>query len=339
MSDLSDMAAGSILASLVLYTLLGGADFGGGFWDLLARGPRAKEQKRLVAHAIAPVWEMNHIWIIVAVVILFTAYPRAYSLVSTSLFVPVTIMLFGIVLRGGAFAFHSHRLHDGDAASRWGSVFAAASLITPVVLGALIGAISSGGVPARDFPSAVPSPAWLAPFPISVGILLLALFAHLAAVYLIFEARDTALREDFRTRALASSVVLAVLLVLVPLLARSGGPDFHRALMGSEWSVGLVFFTATAALGAHVSLLLRNYPLARICAALQAVFVVSGWGAAQYPFLVRPDLTLPAAASPYVTLRLTLLVLAAGALFLVPAMFVLLRIFKKDVIAGRHLDS
>lgn len=339
MADLSILAAGCILASLILYTLLGGADFGGGVWDLLARGSRANAQKRLVAHAIAPVWETSHIWVIIAVVLLFTCFPEAYSLISTALFVPVTLMLFGIVLRGGAFAFHSHHLHDEEGGSRWGSVFAGASLVTPLLLGAIIGAVSSGGIRAQSAGSVGSSFAWLAPFPLSVGLLTLAIFSHLAAVYLIFETGDHLLREDFRIRGLWSSVAVAGLLVLVPLLARGGGPDFYQALMGSEWSAGLVFLTATAALGAHVSLLLRNYPLARVCAAAQAVFVLSGWGAAQYPFLVRPDLTIPAAASPSATLRLVLIALGAGALFLFPAIFVLFRVFKKDVLSGRHLKS
>ncbi len=337
MADLSTTAAGSILASLIIYTLLGGADFGGGVWDLLARGPRANAQKRLVAHAIAPVWETNHVWIIVAVVILFSGFPAAYSLISTALFVPLTLMLFGIVVRGAAFAFHSHHLHADEGGSSWGNVFAGASLVTPLLLGSIIGAVSSGDIRPQSAGSVGSSFAWLAPFPVSVGLLTLAVFSHLAAVYLVFETDDPAIREDFRIRGLWSSVAVAGLLVLVPLLARSGGPDFYQALVGSEWSAGLVFLTATAALGAHVSRLLRNYSLARVCSAAQAVLVMLGWGAAQYPFLVRPDLTIPSAASPYATLRLLLIALGAGAVFLLPAIFVLLRVFKGDVISGRRL--
>ncbi len=339
MPDLPVLTAGCILASLILYTLLGGADFGGGVWDLLGSGPRAQAQKRLVAHAIGPVWETNHIWVIIAVVILFTAYPRAFALISVSLFVPITLMLIGIVLRGGAFAFHAYHIHEDEGRGRWGRLFSAASLLTPVLLGAIIGAISSGGIPSQSPVAVGSSRVWLAPFPLSVGILTLALYSHLAAVYLIFETSDPDLREDFRMRSLGSSVVVAVLLVLVPLLAKGGAPDFYLSLMGSEWSSGLVFFTASAALGAHVALLLRSYPLARLCAAAQAVLVLTGWGAAQYPFIVRPDLTIPATASPIATLRLILFALGAGALFLFPAIFVLFRIFKKDVLSGRSLKS
>src|SRR5660397_184984 len=93
------LAAGCILASLVLYALTGGADFGGGVWELLNYGPREEARKRLIVHAIGPVWETNHVWVIVAVVILFTAFPRAFAVLSTALFVPLTLVLAGIVLR------------------------------------------------------------------------------------------------------------------------------------------------------------------------------------------------------------------------------------------------
>ncbi|MBI5575464.1 MAG: cytochrome d ubiquinol oxidase subunit II [Deltaproteobacteria bacterium] len=336
MHDLSLLAAGAILASLILYALLGGADFGGGVWDLLSRGPRSPAHRALIAQAIGPIWETNHIWVIVAVVILFTGFPHAFALVSTALFLPVTLLLAGIVLRGAAFAFHSYHLHDEEGERRrWGLVFAGSSLITPLLLGVVIGAVSSGGIRAAEAAAFGASRAWLAPFPISVGFLTLSVFSYLAAVYLIFETDDPALREDFRLRALWSSAAVGVLMVIVPLLARRGAQDFHHSLLGSDWSPGLVFLAATAALGAHVSLLLRSYPVARICAAAQAVIILAGWGAAQYPFLVRPDVTVPAAASPQATLRFLLIALAAGGMFLFPAIGWLFWVFKKDAVFGR----
>lgn len=335
MIDLPTAAAGGILASLVLYALLGGADFGGGVWDLLSRGPRADAQRALVARAIGPIWETNHIWVVVAVVILFTGFPQAFALVSTALFLPVSLLLAGIVLRGAAFAFHSYHLHDAQGEKRrWGLVFAGASLVTPVLLGVVIGAVSSGGIRALPPAEAGPTLGWLSPFPVSVGILTLAVFSYLASVYLIFETEDPGLREDFRTRALWSSAAVALFMVAVPLLARRDAPDFYHALLGSDWSSGLVIAAAAAALGAHVSLLLRSYPVARICTAAQAVLILGGWGAAQYPFIVRPDLTIPAAASPPATLRLLLIALAAGGALLFPAIGWLFWIFKKEAVFG-----
>lgn len=335
MPDLPTLAAGSILAALIIYALLGGADFGGGVWDLLSRGPRAAARRLLIARAIGPVWETNHIWIIVAAVVMFTAFPRAFAAISTSLFVPVTLMLAGIVLRGAAFAFHHYHLHEEGGHRGWGMLFAGASLLTPVLLGVIIGAVSSGDIRVQASAAAGTSGAWIAPFPFAVGFLSLAVFSSLAAVYLIFETDDPELREDFRIRAQWSSGAVACLLVVVPLLARGGAPDFFHALLGSDWSVGVVFLAASAALGAQVSLLLRAYGLARACVAAQATIILGGWGAAQYPFLVRPDLSIPSAVSPPATLRAILIALAAGALFLFPSIFALLRIFKREVFLGR----
>jgi cytochrome d ubiquinol oxidase subunit II len=334
MPDLPTLAAASVLGALVVYALLGGADFGSGVWDLLSRGPRATARRMLIARAIGPVWETNHIWVIVAVVVLFTAFPRGFAVISTSLFVPITLMLAGIVLRGAAFAFHHYQLHEEGSRPGWALLFAGSSLLTPILLGTIIGAVSSGEIRVNaEAPAA--SSAWLAPFPLAVGLLTLAVFCSLAAVYLIFETDDPDLRDDFRIRAHWSCGAVAVLMVAVPLLARFGAPDFFHALLGSDWSAGVVFLAASAALGAQVSLLLRAYGLARACVAAQAAIILCGWGAAQYPFIVRPDLSIPSAVSPPATLRAILIALAAGALFLFPSIFALLRIFKKEAFLGR----
>jgi len=335
MPDPATLSAGCLLASLVLYALLGGADFGGGVWDLLARGPRAADRRRLTAGAIGPVWETNHIWLITAIVILFTAFPRAFAVVCTALFVPLSIVLAGIVLRGAAFSFHAYRLHEEQGAGRWGFVFASASLVTPVFLGIVFGAISSGRIRATDplaFTGDVTS--WLSPFPITVGFLALASFAFLAAVYLILETKDPGLREEFRRDSFRSAGALVLLSGLTLALAAADAREFFQALTGRPWSISLVVADAAAAAGAIVALVLRRYPLARACAAAQVSLLLIGWGMAQYPFLVRPDITVFSAAASPGTLRFLLGALAAGAALLFPAIFLLLRVFKWEAISG-----
>jgi cytochrome d ubiquinol oxidase subunit II len=337
MPALPILAAGCILASLVLYALTGGADFGGGIWALWNRGPRAEARRRLIAHAIGPVWETNHIWVIVALVVLFTAFPKAFAILSTALFVPLTLILAGIVLRGSAFAFHTYRLHGDGGPGRWERVFAGASLATPFLLGVTLGAVSSGEIRGIDLSSlSAGTGAWLAPFPLSVGVLTLASFAYLAAVYLILETDDPELAEDFRRRSLAALGLVSLLSAAIPFLAFGGAPEFHRALTGSRWSVPLVAANALAALGAGISLARRAYPLARACAAAQVTLLLLGWGMAQHPYLIRPDLSIAAGAASPETLRLMLVTLATGAVFLFPAIYLLLRIFKREAIFGRR---
>jgi cytochrome d ubiquinol oxidase subunit II len=337
MPDPATLSAGCILGSLVLYALFGGADFGGGVWDLLARGPRAADRRRLTAGAIGPVWETNHVWLIAAIVILFTAFPRAFAVVCTALFVPLSIVLAGIVLRGAAFAFHAYRLHEDRSVGRWGIVFASASLVTPVFLGIVCGAISSGRIRATEplaFTGDVTS--WLSPFPISVGFLALDSFAFLAAVYLTLETKDPGLREEIRRDALRSAAALLLLSGLTLATAAADAKEFFREITGRPWSIPLVAANAAAAAGAFAFLALRRYPLARACAAAQVSLLLIGWGMAQYPYLVRPDVTVfSAAASPW-TLRFLLGALAAGAVLLFPAIFFLLRVFKWEAISGTN---
>ena len=124
----------ALLLTLTAYTLSGGADYGGGLWDLLATGPTADRQRTTIAHAVGPVWEANHVWLIVAIVILFAGFPRAYAAVSTYLHVPLVLVLVGIVLRGSAFVFRAYGPDDPRHVRFWGRVFAMASTATPFFL-------------------------------------------------------------------------------------------------------------------------------------------------------------------------------------------------------------
>ncbi|HSN13548.1 MAG TPA: cytochrome d ubiquinol oxidase subunit II, partial [Anaeromyxobacteraceae bacterium] len=119
----ADLLAGTILAALILYALLGGADFGGGIWDLLASGPRKKEQRAAIERALGPIWEANHVWLVLVVVLLFTGFPAAFAEVSIALFVPLVLLLVGIVLRGASFTFRAYDWPDDRVQARWGLVF------------------------------------------------------------------------------------------------------------------------------------------------------------------------------------------------------------------------
>jgi cytochrome d ubiquinol oxidase subunit II len=316
MLSLADSLAAIILVALTAYVLLGGADFGGGVWDLLASGPRQQQQRHLIAHAIGPVWEANHVWLILAIVLLFTCFPSGFARIAIALHVPLTLMLFGIVLRGSAFVFQSY----GGGGGR---VFAIASLVTPVLLGVSVGAVASGAVREQgagsreQFYHAYIAP-WLTPFAIAVGLFALTCFAFLAAVYLTLEARNRELQEDFRQRALLSGVALFGMAVL-------GLALFPLAPLPNPRVVAL---TAAAALAAFWSLWRRRYRIARITAAAQVTLILWGWGLAQYPYLLPPDLTIASAAAPRVTLELPLVAVIAGAIVLFPSLYYLLKVFK-----------
>lgn len=331
MLPLETIIAGVMVGSLVLYALLGGADYGGGVWDLFAFGPRAREQRKLIAEAISPVWEANHVWLILVIVILFTAFPPAFAAIATALHIPITLLLIGIGLRGTAFTFRTYDVQRDDVQRRWSIVFSIASIITPILLGTTLGAIASGTVRVEN--GAVTSGffrSWLAPFPLAVGVFALALFAFLAAVYLTLEARERKLQEDFRMRAIISGVAVGLLALTVFILAKTGAPTVRAGISRSWWALGLHVLTAIFAGGAFVTLWTRRYRLARVCAAAQVTLILLGWAFAQFPHLVEPDLTISSAAAPQITLQLLLGALAAGAILLFPSYYYLFRIFKAE---------
>jgi cytochrome d ubiquinol oxidase subunit II len=325
------------VAALNAYLVSGGADFGGGVWDLLASGPRRRRQQDLIAHAIAPIWEANHVWLILAIVLLFTCFPPAFSAIATILHIPLTLMLIGIVLRGSAFVFRAYDTKQGEARRRWGPPFAVTSLVTPLLLGTSVGALAAGRVGEaldamrsgeRGVVALYVTP-WLAPFPIAVGIMTVVLFAMLAAVYLTVEASDEPeLREDFRRRALGAAAASAVLAAAgLPLAAREPS-RLHVGLLASAWSVPFLAATALSALGVIVALLTRRFRLARVAAMAQVTLICWGWAAAQYPRIVPNGITIDNAAAPESTLRPIFWTLVVGAAVLVPSLVYLFRLFK-----------
>ena len=340
-----DLTLSSIVAALMLvalngYVLLGGADFGGGVWDLLASGPRRGEQRELIAHAIGPIWEANHVWLIIVVVLLFTCFPPAFSLLAITLHIPLALMLIGIVLRGSAFTFRTYDSRQDVAQRRWGRTFAIASTATPILLGICIGAITEGRLVAARGGSFVANfvTPWLTPFALGVGVFALALFTLLAAAYLTVDAPEGALREDFRMRALISAAAVFLTALGVLLLAWHSAPRVHAGLTGSIWALPLHLATGISALLAIWALWTRQYHLARFAVAAQVSFILWGWALAEYPYLVPPTLTIEHAAAPAVTLRLVLWAVAAGAALLFPSLYYLFRVFKRGEEAFEPLD-
>lgn len=326
----AELLAGAVVVALNAYVLLAGADFGGGVWDLLATGPRRGRQRDLIAHAIGPVWEANHVWLILVVVLLFTCFPPVFSRLAISLQIPLTLMLVGIVLRGSAFTFRSYGGEDEPAQRRWGRVFAIASLVTPLLLGIGVGAIAAGRVvppSGAGFAADYVDP-WLSPFPVSVGLFTLVVFAFVAAVYLPLETDQPELQEDFRRRALGAGVALFVTAMTTLALAWREAPLVWRGVVTSDRALPLHLLTGLAAVLALWALWSRRYRVARTAAAVQVSCLLWGWALAQFPYLLPPTLDIQGAAAPAITLQLTLGALGLGALVLFPSLFYLFRVFK-----------
>ena len=328
---LAHVLAGVLALSLNAYVLFGGADFGGGVWDLLASGPRKERQREVISHAIGPIWEANHVWLILAIVLTFTCFPPVFARLGIVLHIPLTLMLVGIVLRGSAFTFRTYDDEHDAAQRRWGRIFASASVVTPVLLGICMGAVASGrvGGPLEgSFVERFVDP-WLNPFSVGVGILTLTLFAFLAAVFLTMESHDAELCEDFRRKALGAGIAVFLAAGLVLLLSIGGeAPLMFEGLLASPQAVPLHLATGAAAAGVLAALWYRRYRVARLIAGAQVSFIFWGWALAQYPYVLPPDFTIESTAAPAVTLRLVAIALAVGSVVLAPSLIYLFRVFK-----------
>ena len=314
MSEAAFVAAILWLA-LNAYAVLAGADFGGGVWDLLAAGPRAAAQRDAVAQAMGPVWEANHVWLIFMITGLFTCFPSAFGTLALALYLPFTIALIGIVLRGAAFAFRAHGREAVGNATGWGVVFGAASIVAPFFMGMALAAVAAG------------SPgSWLTPFGVLLGLLGVSLCAYLAATYLIVETEGTELESDFRVRAVAAGLVSGALAIACLVAAPIAAPSLAGALFGR----GLPLLVLALLNGpiALAAVWLSRPRVARVAVAAQVTFVLWAWAIGQWPYLIPPHVTIDGSAAPASTLTDWLIVVVAGMALLLPSLYYLFRVFK-----------
>ncbi|MEY3212344.1 MAG: hypothetical protein RIT28_2825 [Pseudomonadota bacterium] len=333
MPDPVMILAGVITAALIVYALTGGADYGGGVIDLFARGPRANDLRALIARAIGPIWEANHVWLILVIVLMFVCLPKAFAAIMTALHIPLTILLIGLVLRGSAFVFRAYDDPSDEVQRRWSLVFAVASVVSPWALGATLGAVASGaltldaaGRVQTDFVSA-----WAAPFPVAVGFFVVALFTLLAATYLTLETDDAELQDALRVQGLGAGLASGLFAFVALALSQAGAPRVWAGLTQAAWSLPFQLVTGVAALGALAALTARRWALARAAAAAQVVLIALGWAFSQAPYALPPSLTLADAAAPGSLITLVLTILGGGAIFLIPAFILLYRVFGKRV--------
>ena len=327
--------AGALGASILLFALAGGADFGAGFWSLLARrGERATEQQQLIERSIGPLWEANELWIVVSAVILWSAFTPAFAAYGTALFVPFVLAIGGVLLRGAFLAFRIEAQEEAPRAYRFfGEIFGSMSIVTPFFLGTAAGAIASGRLRLNENELPVDGyfQPWLGPFPIIVGILGVVTCTYLSAIYLTIDAADNEpLQEDFRLRGIISGVALGVLGVVAIPITRLDAPHMWEGLAPGKLASVLMIVAAAFLVASVVLLFLRRYWFARAAAILQVVSVFCAWAVAQYPYLLVPDITIQDAASPRSVLVAMSILIIAYVVVLGPALYLLFRLFKSS---------
>jgi cytochrome d ubiquinol oxidase subunit II len=336
---LPEACAAVMFVGITLYALLAGADFGAGFWDLVAGDARrGRAPRALIEQSIAPVWEANHVWLIFVLVILWTAFPSAFAPIMSTLYVPLTLAAIGIILRGAAFAFRKATEPAGPLPLRqlFGATFASSSVLTPFMLGAVVGGVASGRVPAGPSVGNVMR-SWLNPTSVLGGVLAVIVCAFLAAVYLTADAERRGRPElvgYFRSRALASGVLAGVIALTGVFVLHEDAPRLYDGL--THRGAPLIVLSAVAGLSTLVLLWRARYQVARYTAALAVVAVLWGWAAGQYPFMLEDTLRISDAAGAHATLVSILVVLVCGSLLLVPALAWLFVLTQRGILVDDH---
>jgi cytochrome d ubiquinol oxidase subunit II len=323
-----------VFCGLVLYAVLAGADFGAGFWQLAAgRGERATRIREHAHHSMGPVWEANHVWLIFVLTVFWTAYPRAFGSVASTLEVPLFIAALGIIFRGAAYA-----LRAGAASTRESSVidtiFSLSSILTPFALGAAIGGVATDRVPVGNAAGHLFS-SWLNPTSIFVGILAVTSCTYLAAVYLAADAArrgEPELERAFHRRALGAGLVSGPLALAGLLVVRSDRHYlFHELLSGG--ALAAVIVSTLAGLATLALVYRRRFETARYGAALAVAAIIAGFALARWPLII-PGLTVDHAAASHDTLVWVVVSVLAGAVVLFPSMALLFRL----MVSGRLED-
>jgi cytochrome d ubiquinol oxidase subunit II len=316
---MSTTAAVILFAAITMYAIFGGADFGAGFWDLVAGGTKRGDRPReVIDHSIAPVWEANHVWLIFVFVLLWTCFPQAYASITLTLFVPLTVAAFGIVLRGASFAFRKAVFRTRDRRN-FGAAFALSSVLVPYCLGAAVGSIASGRVPSGGA-AGDPWSSWVNPTSVLGGVLAVSVTAYLAAFFLVWDARrlsDAAMVAYFRRRAYGAGVATGVV-ALVGIFVLSDDAAYLYDGLTSR-ALPLVVLSALAGIGALLLLARRSGSAARIAAVVAVASMVIAWGVGQWDYLLPKTLTVSAAAAPSGTIAAVLVATGLAVVLIVPA--------------------
>jgi cytochrome d ubiquinol oxidase subunit II len=336
---MSTTIAAVLMLAITLYAVFGGADFGAGFWDLVAGGAKRGEKPRdVIDHSIGPVWEANHVWLIFIFVVLWTAFPDAYASIMLTCFVPLTIAAFGIVLRGSSFAFRKTVFRTRDRRN-FGAAFAISSVIVPYCMGAVAGAVASGRVPAGG-KAGDPWKSWINPTSIVGGVLAVVVVAYLAAVYLVWDARrlgQADMVRYFRVRAIGASVAAGVVaFVGIFVLDADATYVFHGL---ASRALPLVILSALCGLGSLILLIRDANRGARIVAIGAVASVIVGWGVAQWEYILPTSLTVADAAAPTGTLQGLLAAIVLFVLVVVPGFVLLYTLDQRSLLPGEGVEE
>lgn len=320
-------------ASLLLYVTLGGSDYGAGILELLPAGRLRERQKETVNHAMGPVWEANHMWLILIVVILFMGFPPIFTTLMTALHVPMLALLVGVVVRGAAFTFrHYDAIQTPRSQRAYTWLFGLSSLWTAFWLGVIVASLNRGVIdPEAPSTWAAYFAPWCGLYPLAVGLFVPCIFVFLAAVYLIGETDAPDLQARFQRQAQVANGAVVLAGGAVFLASLRERENLFAAFLAQPLAIATIVLATL--LFAALWLLIRNHRtlLARVVAAGQVALILIGWCLLYAPnaLLTRAGpMSFYEQAAPPATLRQLVIALLIGSVFIFPSLFYLFRVFK-----------
>ena len=332
-------AALILFAAIITYAIFAGADFGAGFWDLVAGGTkRGAHPREVIDHAIAPVWEANHVWLIFVFVVLWTCFPEAYASITLTLFVPLTLAALGIVLRGASFAFRKAVFRTRDRRN-FGAAFAVSSVLVPYCFGAVAGGIASGRVPAGGR-AGDPWDSWVNPTSVLAGVLAVCLTAYLAAFFLVRDAdrlSDETMVAYFRRRATVAAVAAGLVSAAGIFVLSNDAKYLFDGL--SSRALPLVILSAVCGMAALLLVARGTRRGARLAAVGAVAGLVLAWGVGQWDYLLPTSLTVSEAAAPTGTITAVLVATALAAVLIVPAFVLLYTLDQKTLLPEESMPE
>ena len=327
----ADVAAVILWIGATLYAVFGGADFGGGLWDLIAGDAERGERPRArIQRSLTPVWEANHVWLIFILVVLWTAFPEAFGALMSTLYVPLALAALGVVLRGSGFAFRKS-IRRLELRRAMGATFAISSVLTPFFMGTVVGAVAAGNVPADGNGDAFSS--WIDPLPILTGVLFVATGAYLAAVFLVADSRgagDGEMEDYFARRGLAVGLAAGALAVAGIVLLHSEARYAYDRLTSE--GLPLVILSALCGLAVLALLATGRRRGLRPLAVGAVVAVIWGWGVAQFPYLLPTSLKISQSAAPGPTLDAVLIIFCVAAVVVLPSLGLLYWLTQQEML-------
>jgi len=322
--------------SLFLYVLLAGADFGGGIIELFSSPKNQEKTKQTIYRVMGPIWEANHIWIIILIVILWIGFPQYFNIFVVYLHIPITLMLLGITIRGLAFIFRHYDAVKGRSQGSYNALFKLGSILSPLFLGVIFGGLVGGNInlfsenPNLSFKE-IYIDGWFNVFSVLIGVFYIALCAFIASNFLIGEADDEDELNLYRKKASYSTIVLVLIGFVILLYGYFNEIDFVLDFIENKYSIIAVAISGIVLIPLWKMIKLKRKAWARILAGVQVLLIVSAAMLAHFPDVIitsTQEISILDGVAPDSVIQVLGIALLIGGAIILPGLYHLMKSFQ-----------